>query len=119
MDAVCKLASRRDKRSNLPKALKARAIQLFEQYRIILRALRHPGVPWSAKFVCGCAALYVASPIQLIPNFIPVIGQLDDVLVIGLSIKFLKRSIPAAVLSECQQVSQLAVSEIPSDPSTK
>ena len=46
--------------------------------------------------------LYVASPIQLIPNFIPIIGQLDDVLVIGLSIKFLKRSVPPTVLDECQ-----------------
>jgi uncharacterized membrane protein YkvA (DUF1232 family) len=68
----------------------------------MLRALVHPAVPWYAKLFCGCAALYVASPIQLIPNFIPIIGQLDDVLVIGLSIKFLKRSVPPAVLDECQ-----------------
>jgi uncharacterized membrane protein YkvA (DUF1232 family) len=68
----------------------------------MLRALRHPEVPWYAKVVCGCAALYVASPIQLIPNFIPVIGQLDDVLVIGLSIGLLKRSVPSTVLDQCQ-----------------
>jgi uncharacterized membrane protein YkvA (DUF1232 family) len=49
--------------------------------------------------------LYVASPIQLIPNFIPVIGQLDDVLVIGLSIRLLKRSVPPTVLDDCQNES--------------
>ena len=42
-------------------------------------------VPWHAKMVVGCAVLYVVSPIQLIPNFIPIIGQLDDVLVVTLS----------------------------------
>jgi uncharacterized membrane protein YkvA (DUF1232 family) len=89
-------------RQRLATALKTRAGQLYKQFRILARALVHPGVPWYAKLVCGCAVLYVASPIQLIPHFIPVIGQLDDVLVIGLSIKFLKRFVPQAVLDECQ-----------------
>jgi uncharacterized membrane protein YkvA (DUF1232 family) len=103
-------------RQSLSKTLKARAAHLFGQCRIVLRALVHPGVPWYAKLVCGCAALYVASPIQLIPNFIPIIGQMDDVLVIALSIKFLKRFIPAAVFEECQHVSRPpAGSEIPLD----
>jgi uncharacterized membrane protein YkvA (DUF1232 family) len=107
-------------RQSLAKTLKARASYLFGQYRIVLRALVHPRVPWYAKLVCGCAALYVASPIQLIPNFIPIIGQMDDVLVIALSIKFLKRFIPPAVLEECQQVSrQPAGSEISVDISQK
>jgi uncharacterized membrane protein YkvA (DUF1232 family) len=75
---------------------------LFIQFRTLLRALVHPGVPWYAKFVCACAALYVVSPIQLIPNFIPIIGQLDDVLVVGVSLRFLKRSISLTVLDECQ-----------------
>jgi uncharacterized membrane protein YkvA (DUF1232 family) len=86
--------------------LKNQAGELFRQYRIMLRALRHPGVPWYVKLVCGCAALYVISPIQLIPNFIPIIGQLDDVLLIGLSIKLLKRSVPPAVLDQCRNTSR-------------
>jgi len=86
--------------------LAAQVGQLFRQLRTILRALAHPEVPWYAKLVCGCAALYVASPIQLIPNFIPIIGQLDDVLVVGLSIRFLKRFLPPAVLDECQNASR-------------
>src|SRR5271168_3492416 len=89
-------------RRRLATALKARANQLFKQFRILTRALVHPAVPWYAKVVCGCSVLYVASPIQLIPNFIPVIGQLDDVLVIGLSIRLLKRSVPPIVLDECK-----------------
>ena len=89
-------------RQRLATALKTRAGQMYKQFCILTGALVHPGVPWYVKLVCGCAVLYVASPIQLIPNFIPVIGQLDDVLVIGLSIKFLKRLVPQAVLDECK-----------------
>jgi uncharacterized membrane protein YkvA (DUF1232 family) len=96
------------RRQRLVTMLKAQAAQLFTQFRIIRRAFVHPGVPWYAKVVCGCAVLYVASPIQLIPNFIPIIGQLDDVLVIGLSIRLLKRSVLPTVLDECRNGSHLS-----------
>jgi uncharacterized membrane protein YkvA (DUF1232 family) len=88
--------------------LKARIGQLFAQVRTILRAMAHPQVPWYVKLFCGAAVLYVASPIQLIPNFIPIIGQMDDVLVIGLSIKLLKRFVPPSVLEECQNASRVS-----------
>jgi len=101
-------------RQRLTRKLKAAASQLWEQFRTLRRALVHPGVPWYAKAVCGCAVAYVASPIQLIPNFIPVIGQLDDVVVIGLSIKFLKRCVPPSVLRECQNKSPSAFESAPS-----
>jgi uncharacterized membrane protein YkvA (DUF1232 family) len=107
---------RRQRQQRLTTALKNRAGQLYKQFRILTRALIHPGVPWYAKLVCGCAVLYLASPIQLIPNFIPVIGQMDDVLVIGLSIRFLKRSVAQTVLDECQRGSRSPLkSAIPSD----
>ena len=94
--------------------LKTRVLQLLTQYRILLRALVHPAVPWYTKVACGGAALYIASPIQLIPNFIPIIGQLDDVLVIVLSIRLLKRSVPTNVLNECENRSRSPiVSTIP------
>jgi uncharacterized membrane protein YkvA (DUF1232 family) len=78
---------------------------VFKQFRIIRRALIHPQVPWHAKAVAGCAFLYVCSPIQIIPNFIPVIGQMDDVLVVTLGIKYLRRYVPQSVLDECESKS--------------
>jgi len=93
---------RKQRWHRLATALKSRAVQLFNEFRILTRALVHPDVPWYAKLGCGFAVLYLVSPIQLIPNFIPVIGQMDDVLVIGLSMRFLKRSVSPAVLAECQ-----------------
>jgi uncharacterized membrane protein YkvA (DUF1232 family) len=91
-------------RRSLSEKLKALVARFFKQFRIIRRALVHPQVPWHAKTVAGCAVLYVISPIQLIPNFIPVIGQMDDVLVVTLAIKFLRRSVPQSVLDECENV---------------
>jgi uncharacterized membrane protein YkvA (DUF1232 family) len=76
--------------------------RFFQQFRIIRRALRHPQVPLHAKLVAGCAVLYVFSPVQVIPNFIPVIGQMDDVLVVSLGVKFLKRCVPPSVLEDCE-----------------
>jgi formylglycine-generating enzyme len=82
--------------------LKTSIKRVFKQFRIIRRALVHPQVPWHAKAVAGCAVLYVVSPIQIIPNFIPIIGQMDDVLVITLGIKYLRRYVPQSVLDECE-----------------
>jgi uncharacterized membrane protein YkvA (DUF1232 family) len=93
----------------LAKGMKSRIKRLFEDFRVIRRALSHPQVPWYAKVVAGCAVVYVFSPIQLIPNFIPVIGQMDDVLVVSLGIKFLRGCVPLSVLEECQNKSQALV----------
>ena len=87
----------------LAEALKTSVRRFCQQFRIIRRALRHPRVPWYAKMVAGCAVLYVFSPIQLIPNFIPIIGQTDDVLVVTLGIKFLRKYVPQDVLDECER----------------
>ncbi len=89
------------------RTLNARTRQLLNEFQIILRALGHPGVPWFPKLICGCTVLYVISPIQLIPNFIPILGQLDDVLVVGLAIRVLKKYVPQTVLDEYQIGSEL------------
>jgi uncharacterized membrane protein YkvA (DUF1232 family) len=63
---------------------------------------KHPRTRWYAKFVAACSAGYLFSPIQLIPSFIPVIGFMDDVLVLFLGAKLLYRITPADVLAECR-----------------
>jgi uncharacterized membrane protein YkvA (DUF1232 family) len=83
--------------------LKAPVRRFLKQFQIIRRALKHPQVPWYAKVVAGCAVLYVFSPIQIIPNFIPIIGQSDDVLVVSLGIRFLRRCVPQNVLDDCEK----------------
>jgi uncharacterized membrane protein YkvA (DUF1232 family) len=89
-----------------PERLKAPVRRFLKQFQIIRRALKHPQVPWYAKVVAGCAVLYVFSPIQIIPNFIPIIGQTDDLLVVSLGIKFLRRCVPQNVLDDCENNSR-------------
>jgi uncharacterized membrane protein YkvA (DUF1232 family) len=59
---------------------------------------RHPAVPRSAKVAVVIAGLWVVSPIDLIPEFLPVIGPLDDVVVVALALRFAARRVPAEVL---------------------
>ena len=60
-------------------------------------------MPWYGRLVAACTEGYLLSPIQLIPSFIPVIGFLDDLLVLFLGAKLLQRITPPDVLGECLQ----------------
>lgn len=74
---------------------------LLRQTRMLLLVVRHPDAGWLAKSVAGCTVGYLLSPIQLIPTFIPLIGQLDDLAVLFLGLKLLRMLTPASVLAEC------------------
>lgn len=74
-------------------------------------AARHPGTPWYAKaFVAGVVA-YAFSPIDLIPDFIPVLGYLDDLILVPLGIAVAIRMIPPAVLAECRVRAQAMMAD--------
>ncbi|NJO36058.1 MAG: DUF1232 domain-containing protein [Rhodospirillales bacterium] len=63
-------------------------------------AARDPRVPWYAKVTAACVAAYALSPIDLIPDFIPVLGYLDDVIIVPLGILLAVRMIPDAIMAE-------------------
>ncbi|MGB3445357.1 MAG: DUF1232 domain-containing protein [Xanthobacteraceae bacterium] len=63
-------------------------------------AARDPRVPWYAKAVAGVVAAYALSPIDLIPDFIPVLGYLDDMIIVPLGILLAIHLIPADIMSE-------------------
>ena len=73
-----------------------------ETYALYL-ACRDPRVPWYAKALAGCVVGYAFSPIDLIPDFIPVLGYLDDLVVIPLGVLAVRRMVPPAVMSECRE----------------
>ena len=66
-------------------------------------AARDPRVPWYAKLVAACVAAYALSPIDLIPDFVPVLGYLDDVILVPLGIALAIRLIPPTLLEEHRQ----------------
>ena len=63
-------------------------------------AARDPRVPWYAKAVAAAVAAYALSPIDLIPDFIPVLGQLDDLILVPLGIWLVVKLIPAPVMAD-------------------
>jgi len=64
------------------------------------RLSRDPRVPRRAKIAVGIAAVWILSPIDLIPEFLPVIGPLDDVIVVALALRYAGRQVPRDVLFE-------------------
>lgn len=66
----------------------------------IRRMRKDPRVPWKAKAAIVLAGLWVLSPIDLIPEFLPVIGPLDDVIVVALALRYAARQVPRTVLLE-------------------
>ena len=67
---------------------------------LLRRLSRDPRVPAPAKLALAVAALWVLSPIDLIPEFLPVIGPLDDVVVVALALRYAGRRVPRDVLLE-------------------
>lgn len=66
-------------------------------------AARDPRVPWYAKGLAGIVAAYALSPIDLIPDFIPVLGYLDDVLIVPAGIWLVVRMIPPELMAEFRE----------------
>ena len=63
-------------------------------------AARDPRVPWYAKAVAACVAAYALSPIDLIPDFIPVLGYLDDLIILPLGILLAVRLVPPDAMAK-------------------
>jgi uncharacterized membrane protein YkvA (DUF1232 family) len=75
-------------------------------------ALRDPRVPWYAKAVGACVVAYALSPIDLIPDFVPVLGLLDDLVLVPLGLMLVLRLIPADILAE-HRIAAVAIAERP------
>jgi uncharacterized membrane protein YkvA (DUF1232 family) len=73
-----------------------------ELYALYL-AYRDPRVPLYARVFAACVVGYAFSPIDLIPDPIPVLGYLDDLVLIPLGVTFAVKMIPAPVLAECRE----------------
>jgi uncharacterized membrane protein YkvA (DUF1232 family) len=86
---------------------KARALKR-ETYAVYL-ACRDPRVPWYGRVLAACIVGYAFSPIDLIPDFVPVLGYLDDLILIPLGIALLLKVIPSEVMAECREKAAVAM----------
>ena len=81
-------------------SLKRRARAMKREVRALSLAARDPRVPRHAKLVAVAVAAYALSPIDLIPDFIPVLGLLDDLVLVPLGIWLVIRLVPAEIMDE-------------------
>lgn len=90
---------------------KAKTRQLKTETYALYLACRHPKVPWYAKVFAACVVGYLFSPIDLIPDFIPVLGYLDDLVLVPLGIILALKMIPKSVWEECREEAQKTLSQ--------
>jgi uncharacterized membrane protein YkvA (DUF1232 family) len=91
--------------------LKRRARELKAEVLALVLAGRHPGTPWYAKLFLAAVVAYALSPIDLIPDFIPVLGLMDEIILLPFAIVLAVKMIPAGVMAECRsRASQLDAS---------
>jgi len=95
------MPSRHD--STLLKKFKALTRQLKQEFAVYRLVLRHPQTPWVAKLLLGLAVGYLLLPFDLIPDFIPILGQLDDVIIIPVLLYMALLFIPKAVIQSCRE----------------
>ncbi len=87
---------------NLIETWKQYARQMKIELYALYLAYRDPRVHWAVRIFTACVVAYAFSPIDLIPDFIPILGYLDDLVFIPLGIKIAISMIPGNVMAECR-----------------
>jgi uncharacterized membrane protein YkvA (DUF1232 family) len=90
---------------------KQRVRQLKQEQLAIYIACKDPRVPWYARVFAGFVVAYALSPIDLIPDVIPILGYLDDLILVPLGIILVLKMIPPAVLAECREKAEAAMNQ--------
>ena len=85
-----------------------KAQELRKQAHVFYFVFKHPKTPWYARLIAACVAGYLLSPIQIIPSYIPVIGFMDDLVVLVVGFKLIQKTISPQVLQECRDHAEAA-----------
>jgi uncharacterized membrane protein YkvA (DUF1232 family) len=94
-------------------SLKSKAGKLKRETFALYLATRDPRTPWYAKAVATLIVAYALSPIDLIPDFIPILGYIDDVLLLPLGIWLVLKMIPSEVMAECRTKAAASKGKLP------
>ncbi|MDD5223094.1 MAG: YkvA family protein [bacterium] len=85
---------------------KQKTLELRRETYALYLSIRDPRTPWPARLLAVFVVGYAFSPIDLIPDFIPVLGYLDDLVLIPLGIILVRKLIPEDVLADCREKSR-------------
>ena len=88
-----------------------RVRQLKKETYAIYIACKDPRVPWYARVFAGFVVAYAFSPIDLVPDVIPILGYLDDLILVPLGIILVIKMIPPDVLAECREKAEEVISQ--------
>ncbi len=77
--------------------------RLKRMTRLAYLVSRHPETPWYTKLLAAAVVAYLFSPVDLIPDFLPIVGHLDDLLLVPAGLALVIRLTPSEVLAECRQ----------------
>jgi|SRR5581483_8422724 len=94
-------------------ALRERARELKLELMALALAARHPRTPWYAKLVVAGCVVYAVTPVDLVPDAVPIIGFIDDLIFIPLAVALAVRFIPAPVLADCRARSRALEARTP------
>ena len=83
--------------------LRRKARALKQDTLVLYLAVRDPRTPWYAKAVAAAVVAYALSPFDLIPDFIPILGYLDDLIVVPLGITLALKLVPEHVIADCRE----------------
>ncbi|HKK21312.1 MAG TPA: YkvA family protein [candidate division Zixibacteria bacterium] len=87
--------------------------RLRKRVHALYLAARDPRVPWTSKLVIGVVVAYALSPIDLIPDFIPVIGYIDDIIILPIGIWLAVKLIPRHVWQDCLDRAAMLQDDLP------
>ncbi len=94
---------------NVIQQWKLRVQQIKVETYALYLAYRDPRTPWYAKLLAASVVAYAVSPIDLIPDFIPVLGLLDDLVIVPLGTLLAIKMVPKDVLAECREKARNAM----------
>jgi uncharacterized membrane protein YkvA (DUF1232 family) len=97
--------------TRIPDHLKQRTSQLKRETYASCLAYRDPRTPWYTRILIACVIIYVFRPIELIPDFIPVIRYLDDLILVPLGLVLSIKMIPPTVLADCRQKANTMIAQ--------
>ena len=83
--------------------LKSVARRIKQELTLYQLVAKHPDTPWLAKMCLGLAIGYLLLPFDLIPDFIPILGQLDDLVIVPFFVYIALKLTPNAVIESCRQ----------------
>ncbi|WP_082355303.1 YkvA family protein [Bacillus sp. FJAT-22090] len=86
--------------------LKAYAKKIKQEIFVLVEAYKHPELPLYIKLLSLLIVAYAFSPIDLIPDFIPVLGYIDDLILIPFAISIVLRLIPNNILNDCRKLAE-------------